>query len=151
MVKFVCRYMYIFFSFLTTSPKTQFPTCPVYQNMKFPHISYTYLAEDRAEFHENEQNVLKTLPYPTNFQNAQNSNICLVYSMVRSSIECNWDESLTNIILTTLSFLQCAWHTCLVFITMSHMNNNHDHNWSWELSWHNWTVPEISQVIWIST
>ena len=35
---------------------TKFPTCPDYQNMKFPHISYTYLAEDRVEFHENEQN-----------------------------------------------------------------------------------------------
>ena len=32
-------------------------TCPACQNMKFPHISYRYLAEDRAEFHENEQNV----------------------------------------------------------------------------------------------
>ena len=40
-----------------TRPKTKYPTCPVYQNMKLVHISYTYLAEDRAEFHENEQNV----------------------------------------------------------------------------------------------
>ena len=48
-----------FFSYplCRTRPKTKFPTCPVYQNMQFPHISYTYLAEDRAEFHENEQNV----------------------------------------------------------------------------------------------
>ena len=31
-----------------TGPKLNFPTCPVYQNMTFPHISNTYLAEDRA-------------------------------------------------------------------------------------------------------
>ena len=31
-----------------TRPKLRFPTCPVYQNMTFPHISYTYLTEDRA-------------------------------------------------------------------------------------------------------
>ena len=36
-----------------TRPKLKFPTCPVYQNMTFPHISYTYLAEDRAKFYEN--------------------------------------------------------------------------------------------------
>ena len=42
---------------LNTRSKTKFPTCPVSncQNLKFPHISY--LAEDRAEFHENERNV----------------------------------------------------------------------------------------------
>ena len=34
-------------------PKLRFPTCPAYQNMTFSHISYTYLAEDRAEFHAN--------------------------------------------------------------------------------------------------
>ena len=48
---------HVSFCWCLTRPKTKFPTCPVYQNMKFPHISYTYLAEDRAEFHENEQNV----------------------------------------------------------------------------------------------
>ena len=37
-----------------TRPKIKFPTCPVFQNMTFPHISYTYLAEDRATFHANE-------------------------------------------------------------------------------------------------
>ena len=36
-----------------TRPKLRFPTCPAYQNMTFPHISYTYLTEDRAEFHAN--------------------------------------------------------------------------------------------------
>ena len=36
---------------------TTFPTCPVYQNVKFPYISYTYQAEDREEFHENKLNV----------------------------------------------------------------------------------------------
>ena len=35
--------------------KIRFPKCPVYKNMLFPHISYTCLAEDRAEFlHMNE-------------------------------------------------------------------------------------------------
>ena len=34
--------------------KIKFPTCPVFQNMTFPHISYTYLAEDRATFRANE-------------------------------------------------------------------------------------------------
>ena len=34
-----------------TGPKLRFPTCPAYQNMTFPHISYTYLAEDRAGFY----------------------------------------------------------------------------------------------------
>ena len=36
-----------------TRPKLSFPTCPVFQNMTFPHISYTYLAEDRAKFYAN--------------------------------------------------------------------------------------------------
>jgi hypothetical protein len=40
-----------------TRSKIKFPTCPVFQNMTFPHISYTYLAEDRAEFHVNRRNV----------------------------------------------------------------------------------------------
>ena len=42
---------------ISLDQKTKFPTCPVCQNLKFPHISYTYLAEDRAEFHEKERNV----------------------------------------------------------------------------------------------
>ena len=29
-------------------------TCPAYQNMTFPYISNTYLAEDRVEFYANE-------------------------------------------------------------------------------------------------
>ena len=37
-----------------TGPKLRFPTYPVYQNMTFPHISYTYLPEDRVEFYANE-------------------------------------------------------------------------------------------------
>ena len=39
-----------------TTPKIRFPmyTYPAYQNMTFSHISYTYLAEDRVEFYENE-------------------------------------------------------------------------------------------------
>ena len=36
-----------------TNPKLRFPTCPAYQNMTFPHISYTYLAEDREGFYAN--------------------------------------------------------------------------------------------------
>ena len=30
-------------------------------------VSYTYLVEDRAEFHANEGNVQIILPYPTDF------------------------------------------------------------------------------------
>ena len=33
------------------TPKIRFPTYPAYQNMTFPHISYTYLAENRTEFY----------------------------------------------------------------------------------------------------
>ena len=42
-----------YFSYSSIGPKLRFPTCPVYQNMTFPHISYTYLAEERAEFYAN--------------------------------------------------------------------------------------------------
>ena len=35
----------------STGPKLRFPTCPAYQNMTFPHITYTYLAEDRVGFY----------------------------------------------------------------------------------------------------
>ena len=38
----------------TTTPKIRFPACPAYQNMAFSYISYTFLAEDRVEFYENE-------------------------------------------------------------------------------------------------
>ena len=41
------------FSVECIGPKLKFPTCPAYQNMMFPHISYTYLAEDRVEFYAN--------------------------------------------------------------------------------------------------
>ena len=37
----------------STRPKLRFTACPVYQNMTFPHTSYTYLAEDRAKFYAN--------------------------------------------------------------------------------------------------
>ena len=37
-----------------TRPKIKFLHYPVSQNMTLPHISYTYLAEDRATFHANE-------------------------------------------------------------------------------------------------
>ena len=33
-----------------TGPKMRFPICFVFQNVTFPHISYVYLAEDRATF-----------------------------------------------------------------------------------------------------
>ena len=39
-----------------TGQKLKFPMCPAYQNMTFPHISYTYLAEDRADFYANKIN-----------------------------------------------------------------------------------------------
>ena len=41
---------------IVTTPKMKlnFSTCPACQNMTFSHIYYTYLAEDRAEFYENE-------------------------------------------------------------------------------------------------
>ena len=39
-----------------TRPKMKFPTCPVSQNVTFPHISYTcHLAEDRATFRAKEE------------------------------------------------------------------------------------------------
>ena len=45
-------------SHIIITPKIRFPTCPAYRNMTlnitFSHISYTYLAEERAEFYENE-------------------------------------------------------------------------------------------------
>ena len=44
----------------------RFPTCSVYQNV-FPHISYTYHAEDRAEFCTNEcvENFALSYRFPT--------------------------------------------------------------------------------------
>ena len=57
----------------------RFPICFVFQNVTFPHISYTYLAEDRATFHANEGKVEKILPYPTDFLHVENSNFYLVY------------------------------------------------------------------------
>ena len=38
---------------LHTGPNLRIPTCPVYQNMTFPHISYTYPVEDRAKCYTN--------------------------------------------------------------------------------------------------
>ena len=47
-----------------TGPKLRFPTmsCPAYQNMTFPHISYTYLAEDRAGFYQTYEMCRKSCP-----------------------------------------------------------------------------------------
>ena len=41
------------FEIAYTGPKLRFLTCPAYHNMTFPHISNTYLAEDRVEFYAN--------------------------------------------------------------------------------------------------
>ena len=46
----------------STRPKLRFATCPVYQNMTFPHISYTYLAEDRAKFMQTNEMYRKFCP-----------------------------------------------------------------------------------------
>ena len=51
----------------STRPKLRFATCPVYHNMTFPHISYTYLAEDRAKFMQTNEMYRIILPYPTDF------------------------------------------------------------------------------------
>ena len=40
-----------------TGPKMRFPICFVFQNVTLSHISYTYLAEDRATFHANKGKV----------------------------------------------------------------------------------------------
>ena len=63
---------------LYTGPKMRFPIRFVFQNVTFPHISYTYLAEDRATFHANEGKVEKILPYPTDFLQVGNSNFYVV-------------------------------------------------------------------------
>ena len=52
----------MFFVLFMVSPKIRFPTCPVYQNMTFSHISYTYLAEDRAEFWRMNETCQKCYP-----------------------------------------------------------------------------------------
>ena len=57
----------------------RFPICFVFQNVTFPHISHTYLAEDRATFRVNEGKVEKILPYPTDFLHVGNSNFYLVF------------------------------------------------------------------------
>ena len=69
---------------LFTGPKIRFPIRFVFQNVTFPHISYTYLAEDRATFHANEGKVEKILPYPTDFLHVGNSNFYLVIDVQQS-------------------------------------------------------------------
>ena len=44
--------------------------------MTFPHISYTYLAENRAKFYANK--CMKCIENPTDFLHVRNPNVCLV-------------------------------------------------------------------------
>ena len=65
-----CTVMHCYSCSTYIGPRLRFPICFVFQNVTFPHISYTYLAEDRATFHANEGKVYKILPYPTDFLHA---------------------------------------------------------------------------------
>ena len=54
--------------------------CPASQNMTFPHISYTYLAEDKAKLCK-QTKCLENLAHPTDFLHVRNPSFCLVSHM----------------------------------------------------------------------
>ena len=71
-----------------TGPKLRFPTCPAYQNMTFPHISYTYLAEDRAEFYAKNEMHRKSCPIlQISYMIVQNPNFRPVIYIDRSAMQ----------------------------------------------------------------
>ena len=45
-----------------TRPKLRFPTCPKLPKHDIPHISYTYLAEDKAKFMQTNELCRKSCP-----------------------------------------------------------------------------------------